>query len=324
LKALVLFPMAILILSGILVTPIPIFADPPPEPVPGKTLPNVFCFRITDIRADKSDPQNDRFIFEFEVLNWTNFDAFKVEISLAEPDQSGVRFVAAGIDSDGRPLFPEDVNGDTIIDAADNEDLNLNGLLDAGEDINGDGRLTNDPIPGNQQNPTPFTLDSLSDTRIVWEDLAAPTAEAGGVENSNLIAGSTADSNALIPGFTEGSTTIDIDGNVSPIEAIDDGNNVVDGFTFTVDGLDPGETFQFNWFLTSFGQPIGTSFGGNDFGFGVVIISRVDAGALPGPVYIGNSGVQQTGLEFFDSVYIVPDPAIMAARVWCRNNCTIC
>jgi len=315
LKKLFMLLAIVSLFSGGIVAAIPVFADPPPEPPPGTILPNVFCFRITDIRADKTDPENDRFIFEFEVLNWTGSDAFGVEISLAQPDQSGVRFVGAGIDSDGRPLFLEDVNLDTVIDAADNEDLNSNGLLDAGEDINGDGRLTNDPIPGNQQNPNPFTVDSVSDTRIVWEDLEAPANESGGVFNSDLIgAGGTAASNALIPGFNEGSTTIDSQGNVSPIEAIDDGNNVVDGFRFTVDGLDPGETFQFNWSLTVFGQPLGTSFGGNDFGFGVVIISRVDAGGLPGPVYIGNSGVQQTGLEFFDSVYIVPDPAVMAAE----------
>ena len=153
-KVLRLIPMAILILSGILVTPIPIFADPPAGPPPeapdGTIMPKVFCVKITDIRADKDDPENNKFTFEFEVLNWSNRPAGDVHIALAEPDTSGGRFVddtgtvhdnalpgdadiSDGVDDDGRPLFTAvDGNGDPI---PDEDTIVTNGMLDPGEDV---------------------------------------------------------------------------------------------------------------------------------------------------------------------------------------------
>ena len=126
-------------------------------------------------------------------------------------------------------------------------------------------------------------------------------------------AGSTAAANALIPGFP-GTTAIDGSGNVTPSEAIDDGSNVLDGFTVTVDNLDAGDTFQLNWFLLSGGSEIGTTAGGNGFGFGVINIARVDGGPIPGPIYpgSGNTGFNQESRDFFDSVYIVPPSAQFA------------
>jgi len=321
----------------LLINPLPIAADPLPT-FPDAVLPQVFCFKITDIRADKTDPELNKFTFEFEVLNWSSGFANNVEIMLSQPDTSGVRFTAAGVDADGRPL---------IIEGVGIEDTNGNGILDPGEDTNGDGRLTDDLMPGNLNTPNEFMVTTQTDTLIFWETEPFPQlipvlypsiqlpfiqyAYAGmdpvGIRNADLIGaaafGGTPAANNRIPGFP-GTTTIDGAGNVSPLEAIDNGDNVRDGFTFTVDGLDPGDTFQFNWFLTqtfltggdppTVTIPLGTSFGGNDYGFGVVIISRVDAAALPGPVYIGNLGVQQTGAQFFDSVFIVPDPAGVAAE----------
>ena len=149
-KVLTLLPMAILILSGILVAPIPIFADPPVlPPIPGTIMPKVFCIKITDIRADKDDNDNNKFTFEFEVLNWSNRPATDVHFALAEPDSSGVRFVddagsvhdskqsgdadiSDGVDEDGRPLFTGlDGVGDPIPD----EDSNGNGMLDEADNI---------------------------------------------------------------------------------------------------------------------------------------------------------------------------------------------
>jgi len=307
---------------------LPVFADPipipPPEADPNIVLPKVFCFRITDIRADKTDLEGDKFTFEFEVLNWSDQFATDVHISLAEPDTSGVRFTAAGVDTDGRPL---------ILEGIGNEDTNGNGILDPGEDINGDGRLTDDPIPGNFNIANEFAVNTQTDTNIVWEteveliplDFEMPSiiplAHAGngfgGIFAIDLIGqtgfGQDAVNNAL-PGELGVDYIIDEFGNVSPPEAIDNGFNVMDGFTFTVDDFDDGDSFQLNWFLTFAGSPIGTTLGGNAYGFGVFNIARADLGPLPGPIYVGNTGFQQSPLEFFDSVFIVPDPAGVAAE----------
>ena len=114
-------------------------------------------------------------------------------------------------------------------------------------------------------------------------------------------------------------TTVDINGNISPVQAIDDGNNARDGFTFTVDGFDSGETFSVNWFLTRSdfeggSIPIGSTLGGNAFGFGVINFARADDGNFPGPIFEGNTGFQQTPLEFFGGVQVVPDPAEWAVE----------
>ena len=307
------------------VNPVSVFADPLPDPDPNITMPKVFCFRITDIRADKTDLEGDKFTFEFEVLNWSNSRASDVHISLAEPDTSGVRFTAAGVDVDGRPLIVEGVGV---------EDTNGNGILDPGEDTNGDGRLTDDLMPGNVNLANEFEVLTQTDTNIVWEtevfnipvDFEMPSIIPlafagffiGGIDRTDLIGltglGQDAVNNAL-PGVLGVDYTIDANGNVSPPEAIDNGFNVRDGFTFTVDDFDDGETFQLNWFLTLDGEPIGSTLGGNAFGFGVINIARADdGGALPGPIFVGNTGFQQSGLEFFDSVFVVPDPAGVGAE----------
>jgi len=322
-KKLSLFPITVLVAAIFVVIPVPVFADPPVfPPNPDVVLPKVFCIRITDIRADKTDPENNKFTFEFEVLNWSNGFATDVHFSLALPDSSGVRFMGAGVDTDGRPLIPWPVGGPFVPD----EDTNGNGILDPGEDVNGDGRLTNDLLPGKPPTTNDWFVDSSSDTNIVWQSTdimpagfeispIIPLAYAGvsfdGISPLNII-GSAFDQTAvndLLLNNVPGITSIDAAGNVLPLEAIDNGFNSLDGFTFTVDGFDDGETFQINWFLTSFGSPIGTSFGGNDYGFGVINFARADDGGLPVAVFSGNTGFQQSGLEFYDSVHVVPDPA---------------
>ena len=355
--------MAILLGAIFVVSPAPIFADPPiTPPIEGTVMPKVFCFKITDIRADKDDPENNKFTFEFEVLNWSNRPATDVHIALAQPDTSGVRFVSDsgtvldnklpgdadisdGVDEDGRPLYTA---VDEFGDPFPLEDLDGDGILDFGEDMAmpgfplGDGRLTNDLIPGNANTPNEFQRTFFSDTKIEWTDPDAeleasfidiflqpayagigggPCFECEGIDFLNLIgaanganaADATQNVNDFLLSYLPAGTTIDSQGNVSPMEAIDDSvHNVRDGFVFTVDNFDDGETFQLNWFLTDFGDPIGTSFGGNDYGFGVINFARADDGGLPGPIFEGNSGFLQTQLVFFDSVYVVPDPAGMA------------
>jgi hypothetical protein len=86
---------------------------------------------------------------------------------------------------------------------------------------------------------------------------------------------------------------------------IDDGPNVLDGFVFSVIDFDPGEVISLNWFLLDQdGNPIGTAAGGNQYGFGVVNLKRVDGGiTLDDPVFQGNVGFDQSPRSFFGSVY---------------------
>lgn len=66
----------------------PGLADPPP---PTEKLPPVFCFRITDI--EQTD--GDSFLFEFQVLNWTDQEAEDVSISLTS--RSDLSFSGASV-----------------------------------------------------------------------------------------------------------------------------------------------------------------------------------------------------------------------------------
>jgi hypothetical protein len=86
---------------------------------------------------------------------------------------------------------------------------------------------------------------------------------------------------------------------------IDDGPNVLDGFVFSVIDFDPGEVISLNWFLLDQdGNPIGTAAGGNQYGFGVVNLKRVDGGiTLDDPVFEGNVGFDQSARSFFGIVY---------------------
>ena len=85
-------------------------ADPPPPFPPGIEIPDVFCFRMTDIAEVDGDPEEDRFIFQFELLNWTGTQSFGLYLALnTGTSVTGVQqlapfFVGASIDSNGRPL----------------------------------------------------------------------------------------------------------------------------------------------------------------------------------------------------------------------------
>ena len=145
-------------------------ADPVPTIIP------VFCFRITDIEAVPGDAEGDSFKFEFEVLNWTDKVATTVYIASNVGTGRGLPpmpierpiFTNAGIDSDGRPITLRDVNNDGFINNLDLEDANGNGILDPGEDINNNGRLDNDPMPGNAATPNDWSATLKSSTAISW------------------------------------------------------------------------------------------------------------------------------------------------------------
>jgi len=252
-----------------------------PVPVPG--VPSIFCFRITHIDADKSDPENDRFHFLFEALNWADKPAAGVYIAIAEGSAfpGAPFFTAATIDANGRPIGP-----------------------------------VSDPPPGNDNPPNNWAASSVTNTAIMWKAGATGTPipfidliTAGQIDRCNAC--------ALVPGcecvINPGDETTTP--TIANLETIDDTLNVLDGFQFTVDDFDIGDILTFNWFLVApDGNAIGTAGFGNEFGFGTVNIARVDNGVIPDPVFVGNTGFSQSQALFYSDVYIVPDPAIFAAE----------
>ncbi|MGB3512907.1 MAG: PEP-CTERM sorting domain-containing protein [Microcoleaceae cyanobacterium] len=243
----------------------PALADPPPEP----SIPTVFCFRITDIEHTG----DDSFQFEFEVLNWTDQEAFDLAIALTAA--SDVSFVngSGDIDSNGRPIGPASI-----------------------------------PIPGNQPTNNDWVTSSSSETAIQWDaGTPIPNIDLIGIHNGSPSTTATINAVNTKPGgpgdpFGSGSFPNNDFNPLVDFETIDNGTNVLDGFVFEVDDFDPGEVLSFNWFLTDpNGVPIGTTAGGNNFGFGVMNIARADAqGNFPGPVFpqLGNTGFQQSLVEF--------------------------
>ncbi len=285
------------------------------DPVPSSNIP-VFCFRITDIERVVGDPGDDRFRFEFEVLNWTHAEAFGVYIALNEGtgvggvSGSAPFFAGAAIDSDGRPLVLKDVNGDGAINATDLEDANGNGVLDPGEDQNANSRLDNDPMPGNLNPPNDWTVPLATTTAITW----TAGTPVSGIDLIGFLSGT-----PLQPGDPEIAFmqfTNPADPTTLIAETIDDGPNVLDGYVFAVDDLDPGEIISFNWFLTDVtGQVISdVEIGVSPYGFGVVNITSVVGDVLPGPVFVGNTSFSQSSVMFFDGVFNVPNPAEFAAE----------
>jgi hypothetical protein len=130
------------------------------DPVP--ILPEVFCFRITDIgRISGLDgTDGNDFVFEFEVLNWSDTPAAGVVIASTigtsgfgstSPTISGI-----GIDADGRggPL------GGTDIDASGLGLTSGSGTFDATAIHSGRGR---GDIPG--------SLNDWSATAFIYGDI---------------------------------------------------------------------------------------------------------------------------------------------------------
>ena len=229
-------------------------ADPPPPPPPATQLPSVFCFRFTDIKAVEDDPEEDKFQFTFEVLNWSNQPVGGVRIALNTGTNSFVQdvapsFAGAGVDSNGRPLGPDA-----------------------------------DPLPGNQLFGNTGKLVESTETAVQWTagqfDFNQGTNRP--LPNQDLLGvptlGGTAQACSMVPGCQlQGNTPV-----VADWETVDNGNNVLDGFTITVDDLDELEALSFNWNLLDVnGNPIGTPGQGNAYGFGTVNIGRVPIGADP-------------------------------------------
>jgi hypothetical protein len=302
----------------------PALADPSPD----NGLPTIFCFRITDIREDKNDPEKNKLTFEFEVLNWTDKPATDIDIALNVGTSNGLFFSNPGVDQNGAPLGSD-------------PNWNPNPRVP-------DGPTLPPGSPAPFGTPNNWSVTNSTNTYIRWAKGLAPA-----IPNINLLGISQFTNRAEetvryvnfrlpdAPNFSNSTGSFPNQDFNPPYcifgipglglcfefqpgdqETVDNGTNVLDGFTFTVDDFDPGEILSFNWFLTNNGVPIGTATNppGNAFGFGTVNIARVDGVQTPGPLFKFtngkpfNTGFQQTPVQFYDSVYVVPDPATFAAE----------
>lgn len=286
----------------------PALADPPPK----TGLPSIFCFRITDIREDKTDPENNKFTFEFETLNWTDRPATDIDIALNVGTSNGLFFSNPGVDQNGAPLGSD-------------------------PNWNPNPRVPGGPIlpPGSPApfgTPNKWSVTNSTSTYIRWANGLEPAIPNIDLLDINNRVGQEGEqftvayiNNSLPDASSTGSfpnKDFDppYDGHPGNQETVDNGTNVLDGFTFTVDNFDPGEILSFNWFLTNNGVPIGTAAGGNNFGWGTLNLARVDNGLNPRPLFgftngAGfNTGFQRTAVQFYDSVNVVPDPATFAAE----------
>ncbi|GGA34395.1 PEP-CTERM sorting domain-containing protein [Okeania sp. KiyG1] len=259
-------------------------ADPAVNPP--TTLPQVFCFRFTDIKAVEDDPEGDKFQIAFEVLNWSNQPAAGVRIALNQGTRgfegAAPTLAGAGIDANGRPLGPDA-----------------------------------DPLTGNQLFTNTGSVVQSTDTAIQWDasQFNFNTFIDGPIPNRDLLAPgprNTPGACALVPGCQVVGHPNPFFGrpNIADPETIDDGNNVLDGFVITVDDFDETEVLSFNWDLLNVaGNRIGDT---NDFGFGTVNIARLPINETGDPdadfrIFEQNTGVGRSNRLFAENSHTVTE-----------------
>lgn len=221
-------------------------ADPP---APSVAVP-VFCLRITDIALDGGDAEADRFIIEFEIVNWSATEAFEFYMArnIGGTVGPGAPFIAAAsIDGDGRPI------------GVGSDDDNF-------PPADGTG------LPAKVGAANTWGAAFTATTATYTE----PTSVGGaGLAARDLLgAASDAAACALVPGCV-----LVPPPTVADFETVDNAigpDNVLDGFVIEIDDFDAGDMISLNWFLAdSAGAFIGVSGLGNDFGFGAINIFRV-------------------------------------------------
>lgn len=232
--------LAAFVVSGGIVSPAK--ADPPVGPL---SLP-LFCFRFTDIKSIGS-PVDNKFQFEFEILNWTSQAANKLTVTFPRSGQTspngssinrGVNITTAFIDVDGRRLPPGPANP-----------------------------LPGNVTPTNNNWSTTFINDSSNSfTRAIYEGgTPIPNINVVPILSTARTQQEAIDTvNAL---NSPGGHFPNRDFNpIVDIETVDNGTNVLDGFVFEAHSFDPGDSFVYEWQLDPDSQ--------NPGGRGVGVLAR--------------------------------------------------
>lgn len=246
------------------------------DPVALPDLPNVFCFRLTDIKSVTGDAEGDKFQFEFESLNWTTGEVDQVQIlrnegTTALPSSARPFFTNASIDQNGRLIGPNST-----------------------------------PLPGNQPTNNNWTVGARTSNDIVWN---------GGNPIPNIDLLRIQQSTGTTQGIINAVNALNPPGGHFPnrdfnpqnnVETIDNGTNVLDGFVFEADNFNEGEVLSFNWFLS--GSRTSST---NGFTSGVVNLKRVEGRTFDSTVVFptftnqrgtvtipGNTGVSRTAAQF--------------------------
>ena len=282
-----------------------------------------FSLRITDLERVPADAEGDAFRVEFEVLNWTFWNGdglvMSTNVGVTALEGTAPAISGASIDPDGRggALGGNDIGP---------------GIFDATAIHSGRGR---GDIPFRQndwhvksQTPSFVRFDRFDGSPV------HPTITGSAIPQGRLVFP------FAVPGFgTDGLGDSALDGGPGPYVPASPGHgpigggngNILDGFVLDVDDWDAGEVFSMNWFLATLTgasgglesdafAAIATASGGSQFAFGALNLARVEpsmgspAGSLPGAVFDGNTGFDQSGFSFYDTVYEIPNPAEFAAE----------
>lgn len=284
------------------------FASPPPSSA--FVLPNVPSFRITDIEQIPGDPGANAFNIEFEALNWTSTPAAGLALMANVGSSAALGGVPGltgnGIDANGRggPTSTDGDIGDVLFDPV---------AIQSGRGRGDIAGATNDWVAiGSTATSAVWDASVFGGTAVPDRDLLGAGTAAGAcalVPGCVLDGGGNPDTSAL---DTLGDVAIDGGPGiaVNPV-APNSSGNVLDGFVLSVDDFDEGDVLSFNWFLLDAnGDPIG-----NAFGFGVFNLGRIPVGgALPGPVFVGNTGMGQSNRDIYDTAYLVPGTAEFAVE----------
>ena len=299
-----------------------------PYPVVSSVYPvTPFSMRITDMERIPGDAEGNAFRISIEVLNWSNENASSLMMAANVGTSTIVggapHIVAASVDADGRggPTGGNDIG---------------TGVSDPVAMHYGYGRSDamhrSNTWTVNDERPT-FVHWSGYNTNIVnsW-----PTGFS--LADRDLLTNFSGPTPLLVAGYgldALGDTALD--GGPRPYTPDNPHGgypiNSADGLVLDIDDWDEGEVFSANWLLAAIGyhsasyhpidnplHPIGTADSGNPFGFGVMSLVRVAesigaaADNLPGPVFAGNVGFDQSVFSFFGNIYEIPNPAEFAAE----------
>ena len=263
-------------------------SDPPPADISDKVKHDkLFCFRVTDIKRDVTDP--NRWQFEFEVVNWTGLNVDGLVLSLntggvgtsigSQPKISG-----ASTDNNGRPI-------------------GVGASLPSGNLApNNNWTAVSTPTKATFTAPVlmPLLRRSATISSVTYDGIRDPDFALLSPSESFKIRDALL---AMIPGSVNNGGA-GVAGNpylvgIPNSETIDDATHALDGFVVEIDDYEPGEEMSFNWFFTAGGIPVGNlshaapgGVTGDSMGFGTLNFALLGTAAntpAPPPLFPQNA-----------------------------------